>query len=266
MFPPVLLRVAAAGAVLAGLAAGASAARADTTLTTCSSSDFAAAVAAGGTVTFGLDCPDLVVSQTVNVLAGKTLDLEGNGHNVALDGGHARRLFLVSGQLTVRGMTLENGSVTGANGANGKAGATGANGAPGGAGASPGGNGSPGGAGTGGANGTAGKAGVMAKGGAVLINAGGSATFDHVVFSGNAVRGGTGGVGGVGGNGGNGGDGGAGRRATRARTRRSPPRRVPTGRLEATARPAGSAARPATAPWAAQAAPRVAAPSTTRGR
>src|SRR3954447_16255147 len=105
------VQTGALSAVLAALAIGVPAAQADATLTSCTASAFNAAVAAGGTVTFAVDCPDLVLSSTVVVGAGKVLDIEGNGHNVALDGGHARRLFTVNanGRLTVRALTLENG-------------------------------------------------------------------------------------------------------------------------------------------------------------
>src|SRR3954463_159605 len=111
------VQTGALSAVLAALAIGVPAAQADATLTSCTASAFNTAVAAGGTVTFAVDCPDLVLTKTVSVGSGKILDLEGNGHAVVLDGGHALRLFSVGkgGQLTVRAMTLENGSVTGAN-------------------------------------------------------------------------------------------------------------------------------------------------------
>ena len=109
------------GAVLlvlvAGLAVGASAAQADTTLMSCTPADFESAVAAGGTVTFAVDCPSLVPSKVTSVPSGKVLDIEGNGHMVALSGNGQRRLFNVSGgQLTVRGVTLRSGFATGASG------------------------------------------------------------------------------------------------------------------------------------------------------
>jgi hypothetical protein len=114
-------------AVVAGMALGAPAVRADTTLTSCSPSAFAAAVAAGGTVTFGVDCSNLILAGTVIVPSGKVLDIEGNGHAVALSGNGQRRLFTVTGgQLTVRGVTIRSGAVVGADGANGGAGSPGA--------------------------------------------------------------------------------------------------------------------------------------------
>src|SRR5690348_8285989 len=148
-----LVRVTAPAA-LAAVACMAPAAHADTTLTTCTPSDYDAAVAAGGTVTFAVDCPNLVPSVPVSVPAGKVLDVEGNGHNVALNGGGKRRLFTVSGgSLTVRGVTIKSGaaapaaSANGARGANGTNGTVGTNGAPGSAGGA-GGNGGPGSPGT----------------------------------------------------------------------------------------------------------------------
>ena len=82
----------------------ASPARADTVLTSCTPAAFDAATAGGGTVTFAVDCPLITLSKTVVVGTGKVLDIEGNGHNVGLSGGGARRLFQVNGgTLTVRG-------------------------------------------------------------------------------------------------------------------------------------------------------------------
>ena len=110
----------------------ASPARADTVLTSCTPAAFDAAAAGGGTVTFAVDCPSITLSKTVVVGTGKVLDIEGNGHNVGLSGGGARRLFQVNGgTLTVRGVRLSSGSVIGANGANGTNGTAGAAGAPG---------------------------------------------------------------------------------------------------------------------------------------
>src|SRR5947209_7779887 len=78
-----------------------------------------------------------------------------------LVGGAARRLFIVDGALTVRGVRITGAGVTGANGANGAPGAAGidggagTNGLSGGVGVP----GQPGGRGGNGANATAGKAG-----------------------------------------------------------------------------------------------------------
>src|SRR5438093_481427 len=101
------MNTCAAAMLAVGLAvtAGAPLAHADTTLSSCSASAFNAAVAAGGTVRFGVDCPSLVVCRTTVVGSGKVLDIEGNGHAVTLSGGSVRRVFNVTGgQLTVRGV------------------------------------------------------------------------------------------------------------------------------------------------------------------
>jgi hypothetical protein len=54
-------------AVPVWVAVSAPAGHADTTLTSCSPSEFADAVAAGGTVLFGVDCPNLVPDATTIV-------------------------------------------------------------------------------------------------------------------------------------------------------------------------------------------------------
>ena len=107
-------------------------ARADSTLTSCAPSDFAAAVAAGGTVRFAVDCPNLIPTATTVVGVGQVLDIEGDGHVVGLSGANQRRLFTVTGgRLTVRGVTLRFGAAVGANGAAGAPGTAGVAGAPG---------------------------------------------------------------------------------------------------------------------------------------
>lgn len=97
-------------AATAWLAAIAPAALADSTLTTCTPSAYAAAVAAGRTMTFAIDCPNLVPASTVNVVSGKILDIEGNGHMVILNGAGQRRLFTVhGGTLRCAGLPLQAG-------------------------------------------------------------------------------------------------------------------------------------------------------------
>ena len=108
----------AAALALAVALGGATSARADSTLTSCAPSDFAAAVAARGTLRFAVDCPNLVPTATTVVGAGEVLDIEGDGHVVGLSGAGQRRLFTVTGgRLTVRGVTLRFGAAVGANGA-----------------------------------------------------------------------------------------------------------------------------------------------------
>src|SRR3954468_415730 len=81
-----------------------------TTITSCSDSSLRSAVAAGGTVAFGVDCTDLVLSRTITIPAGLTVDIQANRHTVALDGGNAVRHFVVKGgTLSITGLTLENG-------------------------------------------------------------------------------------------------------------------------------------------------------------
>ncbi len=153
---PATFRVAFA--LAAGLAVGLpSTAVADTSLSSCTAAAFDAAAAAGGTVHFTVDCPNLAFDKTITIASGKTLDLEADGHTVALNGGQ-RRLFTVTGTLTVRGLTITGGSVTGANGANGAPGTPGVDGSPGASGAS-GGVGVPGQTGDPGGTATAGGAG-----------------------------------------------------------------------------------------------------------
>jgi hypothetical protein len=203
-------------AVAAGIVGGVpQEAAADTTLSSCTAADFDAAAAAGGTVHFAVDCFNLAFDKTIVVAGGTTLDIEADGHTVTFNGGAARRLFIVDGALTVRGVRMTGGGVTGANGANGAAGAAGVDGSAGTNGLSggvgvPGQPGGKGGNATNATAGKAGKAGNAARGGAVLIDATGNATFDHVTFNGNVVTGGNGGSGGFGGRGGNGGNGGNG--------------------------------------------------------
>ena len=63
-------------------------------LTSCSFTALKNAVAAGGTVDYGVNCQSSPVpfTATITVPAGRTVDVEANGHSVALDGGKARGL------------------------------------------------------------------------------------------------------------------------------------------------------------------------------
>jgi len=166
----------------AGLAVADAAASGPTVLSTCEASALAHAVSHGGTIDFGLECQDLVLSGTLSVPAGRTVDLEGNGYSVTLIG-NGRRLFSVSGgNLTVGGITLGNGRVTGASGASGTQGSSGSS--------------------TQAATaGGAGKPGAGARGGAIYIAAGSTVSLTNDTLSNNAAVGGNGGVGGLGGNG-----------------------------------------------------------------
>jgi hypothetical protein len=193
-------------------------ASAPTVLNTCSESAFRAAVAKGGTLQFGVDCSDIVLSQTVSIPSGLSVDVEAGGHTVVLDGGGVRRHFIVDGgSLKLNGLTLQNGAAPGTTGRDagaghaGKSGALGADGAQGTCGTNSG-TGDAGGPGTAGAPGTAGQnggAGGAAQGGSILITSG-SATVLNSTLTGNIVAGRFGGRGGAGGTGGTGGKGGRG--------------------------------------------------------
>ncbi len=121
-----------------------------TTITTCDSGTFASDVEAGGTVQFGINCTDLVLSSVINIGSGLQVSIEGNGFTVVLDAGGKTQLFVVTGgHLNITGITIERGSVTGTAGSSGTAGTVGKNGVDGTNGASA------------GASGTAGQMGKM---------------------------------------------------------------------------------------------------------
>jgi len=227
--------------VLAGLPtadAVTPASRMNTTLSSCRETDLAAAVAAGGTVTFGTDCSDLLFSTPITVPTGNSATIDSNGHTVVLDGAARSRLFvLTGGSLTLSGLTLTNGASTGTPGSDGSPGQPGHSGGNAGGAAiavlsgtlllnddtitdnqSTGGSGGRGGAGPAGRNGGDGGAGGNALGGAIF-NAG-DLKITGSTFSANEADGGKGGAGGSGGigrpghpscgNGGRGGNAGAG--------------------------------------------------------
>src|SRR5579875_3259732 len=94
-------------------------------LTSCTFSALKQAVAQGGTIDYEQNCTDVQFASTLAIASGHTVDIEANGYTVVFDGQNARRLFTVSGgTLTITGVTLENGRVTGKNGAAGKNGAS----------------------------------------------------------------------------------------------------------------------------------------------
>src|SRR5258708_7596670 len=61
-----------------------------TTLTTCDETSLKSAVAVGGTVFFGVDCT-ITLTSPVLVGTGLSVDIESNGHVVAISGGNATR-------------------------------------------------------------------------------------------------------------------------------------------------------------------------------
>ena len=81
----------------------------------CSLADLTTAVANGGTYTFGCDAT-IVPPQTLTNAVNLTLD--GWGHNVVISGNQLVRLFAVNAgvNLTLRNLTIANGSNVGADG------------------------------------------------------------------------------------------------------------------------------------------------------
>ena len=106
-------------------------------LTSCGFTALKNAVAAGGTVDYGVNgqSPPVSFTSTITVPAGLSVNIEANGHTVSFDGGLKVRLFVVTGgQLTIGGISLVNAevlTVAGSAGGNGGAGTTGASGATG---------------------------------------------------------------------------------------------------------------------------------------
>src|SRR5690242_16813201 len=143
-----------------------------TVLTSCSFPALKSAVAAGGTVDYGVSCtsPPVSFTSTITVPTGLSVDIEASGHTVTFDGGAKVRLFQVTGgRLTIGGISLNSAQVStasgkaGSNGAAGAAGSSGAAGANGANGSSPGANGGPGQPGGAGGAATAGQAGGAGK-------------------------------------------------------------------------------------------------------
>jgi hypothetical protein len=202
------LAVPAVAVALGGLLTTAGVATAGPTTVACTQSAFDAAVKAGGTVVFGANCT-ITLTKTVNIPASLTVSIESGGNTVDLSGDDSVRLFSVAGgSLTISGITLSQGVVTGKTGkggSNGADGVTGANGAPGSS-SSPGG---PGQNGTKGGAGTAGAAGGSAEGGGIDITSG-TVDLQSVTLELDAAVAGSGGEGGIGGVGGSGGVGGGG--------------------------------------------------------
>jgi len=248
-------RLALTGLVLAAVfVSGSAATTAGTNLASCTFAALKAAVAAGGTITYEQDCPDVKFGSTLKIGSGAVVDIESGGHNVGFDGQDARRLFRVTGaQLTIGGNNMFSGRVEGANGNDGAAGAAGVDGADGSNGAD-GGPGQNGTAGTSGGNGTDGQpgkrasAGGTAEGGILLIDAGSTVNLDNDALHDSGVLGGNGATAGTAGT--------PGRAATAGAAAAAATAPIPARRA-ATAAPAGAAATPATAASADQGAPAV---------
>src|ERR1700757_2565435 len=97
-------------------------------LSTCAFTALKNAVAAGGTIDYGVSCSSSPVSfaATIQVPSGRTADIEANGNTVTFDGGGKVRLFQVTGgHLTIGGISLNNAAAStaaGTAGGNGSAG------------------------------------------------------------------------------------------------------------------------------------------------
>jgi hypothetical protein len=168
----------------------------------CSQSGLQTALDRGGDLDFKASCT-LNLTKVLSVPAGVSVNLDGNGHAVTLNGGngafHPRDVFTpvlaVSGKLGLANLTLAHGGVYGATGLDGSDGADGAEGT------------SIGQAGGNGKTGRAGGTGGDAHGGGLTVAKGATVTADHVDFTDDEAYGGEGGAGGSGGSGGLGGPG-----------------------------------------------------------
>ena len=175
------------------------------TLTTCTDAALQEAVAAGGTVLFGVDCPSLQLTRPLAVGPGLTVTLDANGHTVVLDAHQiGRHADVTGGSLTILGVELRNGLVTGRSGSAAASGHPGDPGDPGTAGSwgsdahcsfgagDSGEAGQSGAAGADGAPGSDGGLGLSAQGGSIRITAG-TVALTRVTLSNNRAQGGTGG-------------------------------------------------------------------------
>ncbi|MFI5418851.1 MAG: hypothetical protein ACHQ2Y_08165, partial [Candidatus Lutacidiplasmatales archaeon] len=178
-----LIAVGASGMLADGRPSGHAAALAvplgTTILTNCTESALASAVALGGTVQYGANCPDVLFTAPIGIGPKLTVSIVSGGYNVLLDGQSSTQLFIVSGgHLSITGLKLGHGFIggsTGSSGNPGQSGASGSYGSSGSAGSSGGGSGGAGqngGKATAGKPGTAGKAGAPARGGAIWIKKG----------------------------------------------------------------------------------------------
>ena len=170
-------------------------------LTSCGFTALKSAVAAGGTIDYGVNCtsPPVSFTATVKIPAGLTADVEANGHSVTFDGGNKVRLFQVTGgKLTIGGVTLINAAVSTASGTGGGTGAPGTSGTNGTSGASgmagtslgqaggPGQPGEAGGSATAGQPGGAGQSSALARGAALLVTSG-TVTLTNDAFTNDIV-------------------------------------------------------------------------------
>ena len=123
------VRVSAVWILVCAMLAVPGAARADTTVTTCTDAALRSAVAGGGIVTFGTSCSGLQLVAALAVPAGHSVDLRSGGFSVVLDGRGANRHFEVTGgALAISGITLTNGRAAGTSGAAGSSAGSGPDG------------------------------------------------------------------------------------------------------------------------------------------
>ena len=97
-------------------------AHADTSITTCTEAALKAAIAAGGTATYGVDC-HIAFSRTITIRS--SIDVESGGHSVSFNDGNGRsmRMFVIKGgTVTFGGLSLGARWVYGTMGAPGSAG------------------------------------------------------------------------------------------------------------------------------------------------
>ncbi|MDB6031190.1 MAG: filamentous hemagglutinin family N-terminal domain protein [Verrucomicrobiales bacterium] len=93
-------------------------------ISSCDQPGLEAALAAGGTFTFGCDST-ITLTKTLNVT--KDITLDGNGHSITISGNNAVRIFEVSpnANLTLANLAISDGKYLGANGAPGNPGTLG---------------------------------------------------------------------------------------------------------------------------------------------
>jgi len=207
--PPAARRLAVA-IVIGALGVSFPAIAATTPVAPCTTDAFLAALGQSDDITF-VCSGTIVVPNTVFILAGKSLSIDGSGQTVVLeasDGTSKIRIFYVQpgGSLTLKNLTLANSASIGAAGISGASGENGTRGADGASSADP--NVAPnsGEDGTDGGRGGPGGRGEDGKGGAVYD--GGTLTIASCRFVDDEAVGGNGGFAGAAGWGGSGGFGG----------------------------------------------------------
>ena len=101
-------RAAAWGAALFLAVAGSAQLKAGGLVVDCSEASLLGALSGGGTVTFAGDCT-ITISQPIYIPSGNSTIIDASGHNVAISGAGAVRLFNVVGNLTLIHVKVING-------------------------------------------------------------------------------------------------------------------------------------------------------------